>query len=216
MNKNLLLTICLLVVAIIGFGCVSAADANNNTITDAPTHAVEQQNTNMIKECEVNTQKAVKENVENNNETVNDNTSASKIIVSENVTVQDGKTNSMDASANNTPQLNITGPKINGSTLDIKGPKITGDGPIITMSQMDKDIYHFAKVFMNNPHWDTYDCFDYVNLHTSYNIHEVSIIVAKAHNIALHKYQGKEIMVLGWEITPESVEYKVKKFHNWN
>ena len=118
-------------------------------------------------------------------------------------------------SSKNTPELNITGPKINGTNLDIKGPKISKDGPKITISQMDKDIYHFAKVFMEHPHWDLYDCIDYVRFHSPYHWHEISIIVAKAHNIALHKYKGDEIMILGWEVTPESVEYRSQNFYGW-
>ena len=80
---------------------------------------------------------------------------------------------------------------------------------------MDKDIYHFAKVFMEHPHWDLYDCIDYVRFHSSYNWHEISIVVAKAHNIALHNYHGEDIMILGWEITPDSVDFRSKNFYGW-
>ena len=218
MNKNLLLTTCLIFVAIIGFGCVSAADTNNNTMTDAPTHVVEQQNTNTLKNCDISTEKIVKENdnLENNTGRVNDNTNTTRIITSKNMTLQNYES-SINAQTNNsnTPKLNITGPKTNGSTLNIKGPKITGNGPKITLSQMDKDIYHFAKVFLDNPHWDIYDCFDYVKFHTSYNIHDTSKIVAQAYHIALKNYHGDEYMYPDWQITPEFVEYNVRKYHNW-
>ena len=215
MNKNLLLMTCLIFIAIIGFGCVSAADVECNTTTDAPTHTVEQQNTKMIKDCEANTQAVkVNENIENNSQHINDDTCAPHIISSENMTLQDKKINRTDITSN-TPKLNITGPKTNGTNLNIKGPKITGNGPILTLSQMDKDIYHFAKVFLDHPRWDIYECFDYVKFHTSYNIHDTSKIVAKAYHIALKNYHGDEYMYPDWQITPEFVEYNVRKYHNW-
>ena len=206
MKKILLIAVCLLV-ASIGISCASAADVNNNTAVELPTHTVEQENTTTIEDCNMNTAK------ENNIQYQDDNATQTTIL--KNITIQNNKTNTIDASADNTTKLNITGPKINNSTLDIKGPKITGDGPKITMSQMDKDIYHFAKVFMNNPGWDLYDCIDYVRFHSDYKWHQISVIVARAHNIALHKYQGKEIMILGWEVTPESVNYRSQNFYGW-
>ena len=191
MKKNLLLMACLFV-AIIGLGCVSAADVDYNTTTDAPTHTVEQQqNTNMIKDSMINSEKAVKENVnvENNSQRVNDNAGASHIIGSENMTVKDTKINSIDVSTNNTPKLNITGPKTNGTNLNIKGPKITGKGPILTLSQKDKDMYHYAKLFIQHPELTLFNLCDIVLDEQAYTWEETADIVARAHNIALHRYQ---------------------------
>ena len=67
MNGKFLFSICLVLVAIIGFGCVSAADAHNNTITETPSVTVEQQqNVNMVQNQNeiINTEKAAKEDNE--------------------------------------------------------------------------------------------------------------------------------------------------------
>ncbi|RAP52066.1 MAG: hypothetical protein BZ137_09275, partial [Methanosphaera sp. rholeuAM130] len=194
-------------VAIIGFGCVSAADVDNNTITDAPTHTVEQQqNNNMIKDSPINTEKAVKKNInlENNTQQITDNTNASNIISSENMTLQDNKINSNDVSTNSTPQLNITGPKTNGSNLNIKGPKITGKNPKIALSQKSKDIYHYAKLFIQHPELTLFNLCDIVLNEQAYSWEETADIVAQAHNIALHKYQGNDMNV-SYELTKQGV-----------
>jgi len=64
MNKEILFSICLILVAIIGFGCVSVADAHNTTMSETPSATVEQQqNVNMIQNQKeiINTEKAAKE-----------------------------------------------------------------------------------------------------------------------------------------------------------
>lgn len=79
MNRKFLFSICLILVAIIGFGCVSAADVHNDTITDKPAFNVEQQNTGQIQDQNelINTEKIVKEDInsEINNGTDNFNSS---------------------------------------------------------------------------------------------------------------------------------------------
>lgn len=116
---------------------------------------------------------------------------------------------------NNTPKLNITGPKINGSNLNISGPKITGKGPVISLSQKDKDTYHFAKVFMEHPNWDLYDCIDYVRHNSDYNWRDTCAIVTNAHNIALHNYHGEEFMIIGWELKLDNVIYRSQNYYGW-
>lgn len=67
MNKEILFSICLILVALIGFGCVSAADAHNTTMSENTAVTVEQQqNVDMIQNQNeiINTEKAVKEDVE--------------------------------------------------------------------------------------------------------------------------------------------------------
>ena len=120
------------------------------------------------------------------------------------MTVQDNKINSIDVSTNNTPKLNITGPKTNGSNLNIKGPKITGNGPILTLSQKDKDIYHYAKLFIQHPELTLLNLCDIVLDEQSYTWEETADIVARAHNIALHRYQGNDMNV-SYELTKQGV-----------
>ena len=66
MNSKFLFSIGLILVAIIGFGCVSAADAHNTTMSDNPSVTVEQQqNVGMIQNQNevINTEKAAKEDM---------------------------------------------------------------------------------------------------------------------------------------------------------
>ena len=67
MNKEILFSICLILVTIIGFRCVSAADAHNTTMSETPSATVEQQqNVNMVQNQNeiINTEKAAKEDNE--------------------------------------------------------------------------------------------------------------------------------------------------------
>ena len=66
MNSKFLFSIGLILVAIIGFGCVSAADAHNTTMSDNPSVTVEQQqNVDMIQNQNIiNTEKVAKEDNE--------------------------------------------------------------------------------------------------------------------------------------------------------
>ena len=222
MKKILFILLCLLTLSVFAGATFASSDANhianNNSIqisgdSNADTSICE----NMAVPDNTDSSEAI--SVEHDaNQTIQNNashdTAGDANMKPANQTIKND-TFADNESSKNVPELNITGPKINGSNLDIKGPIIPKGGPKITLSQMDKDIYHFAKFFCEHPNWDLYDCIDYVRFHSSYHWHEISIVVAKAHNIALHKYKGKEIMVLGWDITPESVDYRSQNFYGW-
>ena len=204
MKKNIVLMGCLILLAVIGFGCVSAAGVGNSTSTDAPTHIVEQQqNTDMIKDSLINTEKTVKEdvNVENDYQGVHTNTCASHSSVSEDMSVQD---NSVVVSSKGSSRLNISGPKINGSSLNVKGPNISGNGPVLTLSQKQKDIFHYVKVFIQRPELTLFSLCDIVLDERAYSWEETADIVAQAHNIALHRYQG-DGMNVSYELTRQGV-----------
>jgi hypothetical protein len=222
MKKLLLMLLCLFVVSVFATVAFASSDvgdiANNDSIqiSDNPNADISIP-VNMTSPDNTDPSEAISVEPDANQTIQNKDSS----VTAEDVNVEpanqiiNNDTFSDNGSSKNAPELNITGPKINGSNLHINGPKIPKDGPKITLSQMDKDIYHFARIFCEHPNWDLYDCIDHVRFHSSYHWHEISIVVAKAHNIALHKYKGKEIMVLGWDITPESVDFRSKNFYGW-
>jgi len=126
MNSKFLFSICLILVAIIGFGCVSAADAHNSTITETSSVTVEQQQTvDMIQNQNeiINTEKATKEDVEASNIKVICSPN-NKIKQDINTTTQTNDTNNKTSTNNTKPKLDIRGPKINNTPLDIKGPNM--------------------------------------------------------------------------------------------
>ena len=69
MNRKILFSICLILVAIMGFGSVSAADAHNSTLSDKQTNGIEQQNIDEIQNQNeiIHTEKIVQEEVKTEN-----------------------------------------------------------------------------------------------------------------------------------------------------
>lgn len=69
MNRKILFSICLILVAIMGFGSVSAADAHNSTLSDKQTSGIEQQNIDEIQNQNeiIHTEKIVQEEVKTEN-----------------------------------------------------------------------------------------------------------------------------------------------------
>lgn len=87
-------------------------------------------------------------------------------------------------------QLNISGPNLNSTGLPIHGPKLPSKNPKIELTQMEKDTFHYAKIFLNNPEWTIYDCLNHVFKNSGrqhYSWEQIAIIVARAHNIAFDK-----------------------------
>ena len=191
MNKQFLFTIGLILIAIIGFGCVSAADAHNTTMSETPSVTVEQQqNVDMIQNQNeiITTEKAAKEDVEASNIKVICSPN-NKIEQDINTTTKTNDTNNKTTTNSSTqPHLDIKGPKINNTPLNIKGPK----GPInIEPSKKTKDIFRIAKHFKENS-WINlrHSLIDVCELTegTPYTWWEIAEITARAHNIALHKH----------------------------
>ena len=189
MNSKFLFSIGLILVALIGFGCVSAADAHNTTMSDNPSVTVEQQqNVNMIQNQNevINTEKAAKEDNKTGRIVVICSPN-NKIEQDSNVTTQTNDTINKTSTNTTKPTLDIRGPKIN-NTLNIKGPK----GPVhIEPSQKTKDIFRIAKHFSENS-WinlrhSVIDAYE-LTAGSHYTLWEIAEIAARAHNIALHKH----------------------------
>lgn len=159
-----------------GIASVSASD--NRTMTDASIQTIDQQHIS-VDTNETNENYLNDISVQEDNNTITNNENSA--INVDNVTVADAKT------AEKTAELNITGPK-KGSGLKINGPKLPSNGPKIEFTKMEKDIFRFAKVFRENIDWTPHGCLYYVLKNTQgshYTWKEVTLIIARAHNIAV-------------------------------
>lgn len=217
MNNKFLFSIGLILVAIIGFGCVSAADAHNSTMSETPSVTVEQQQTvDMIQNQNeiINTEKAAKEDVESSQIKVICSPN-NKIEQDSNVTIQTNDTNNKTTTNSTKPKLDIKGPKINNTPLNIKGPK----GPInIEPSQKTKDIFRIAKYFEENS-WinlrhSVIDAYE-LTAGSHYTLWEIAEIAARAHNIAFHRHKypyafGEVTTAQAFEIIKHETWYNFK------
>ena len=116
MNKNILISICLLLISMVGVGCVSAADTNATDINDMSKMTVDQQvapndgasqqansNTFVVIPKEVNDREHSFENHQIKNDT--------KEVTVVNSTQNNTITNTNKNNDTNKPKLDIKGPK---------------------------------------------------------------------------------------------------------
>lgn len=123
-EKNILLIGCLILAAIVGFGCVSAADTTCTGIGDASQMSVDQSVTPDVcvsSGVDANTVTPVPVEVKDNQQNIEITGIDTNVNEALNTTVIDD--------ASKSPQMNgqgldIQGPKINGSGLNINGPKV--------------------------------------------------------------------------------------------
>ncbi|MDO5825751.1 MAG: hypothetical protein Q4Q22_05185 [Methanosphaera sp.] len=212
MNKEILFSICLILVAIIGFGCVSAADAHNTTMGETPSVTVEQQqNMDMIQNHIIDTEKTVKEGNKTSKiiETGKENI---KIEQNLNTGTQVNDINNNSTNNSTQPTLDIKGPKINNETKNIKGPK----GVVkIGLPQIKKDIFHYARIYREHPEWDMFECVNYVFKTAHYTWGDTVKIISQAHNIAFHKYNGSD-MVINKDLSEHDIHmYLLKHMYFW-
>ena len=137
MNKNILLSICLLLIAMVGIGCVSAADNNTADMNNPSQMTVDQHTHNTNTVNEINNTHAVSKKVDKNivPEKTTDNI---KTAPSTNNTVSQNQNNNNTKNNLNEPKLNIKGPK--KSTLNITGPKNTDSLKIKSPKQIEKKV----------------------------------------------------------------------------
>lgn len=187
-NKNILLSLCLLLISIVGVGCVSAADTNTTDMSDLSQMTVDQQSPDINVVSEVNNDNVVSEKV--NKTIAPENKKTADIETSKSSTDKSISTNQN----NNKSKLNIKGPKINGSKLDIKGPKVSQDGPKLEPSKIEKGIMHYARVFKEDI--DTYKVYTAtmfkVIYSDDYTVEEAAEIAAQIYNRYYLKKEYKE------------------------
>ena len=205
MKKILLMLLCLLTLTVFAGATFASGDvdhiANNDSIQISDDSNVEISiSENMDVQNNTNPDGAIMEADANQSIQNDANTDGATDMGSDaNQTIQKDTT-----TKKNTPELNITGPKINSSNLHIKGPKITGNGPKITISQKQKDIYHYANLFLKHPDWTLVNMCIQVLDDCAYTWEDTADIVAQAHNIALHHYNGNDMKV-DHELTKQEV-----------
>ena len=202
MKKTIFILLCLTIISM-GIASVSASD--NGTMTDASIQTIDQQHisvdNNMTNENYLN---YISVQVDNNT-TSNSENSAINV---DNVTVDDFKP------VEKTAELNITGPKKDGG-LKINGPKLPSNGPKIEFTKMEKDIFHFAKIFKENLDWTPYGCMYYFLKNTDsthYTWKQVALIIARAHNIAVDHSPHWWNSGKGWyktNLTSDEVYYEL-------
>ena len=112
---------------------------------------------------------------------------------------------SVDA-AKDAPSLQIKGPKFNDDYKKIKGPKVGS----FDLPQIKKDTFHYAKLFYQHPEWSMFDCLLHLYENTHYSSWDIANIMSQAHNIALHKYNGTD-MVINNELTVKDVNNYLTK-----
>lgn len=203
MKKILLMLLCLITLSVFAGATFASCDANHISNNDSIQISDDS-----------NLDISISENM-----TMPDNTNPYESImeVDANQTIQkdtdlDGATNIghevnqtvQKDDGSNTPQLNITGPKINGSDIHIEGPIITGKGPILTISQKQKDIFHYASLFLKHSDWTLFNMCLQVLEDCAYTWEDTADIVAQAHNIAIHHYNGND-MKINHELTKQEV-----------
>lgn len=92
-------------------------------------------------------------------------------------------------------QLNITGPK-GGDGLKTPGPKgnMGPKNPHIDLTPMEKDIFHYAKIFSQNSGWTLYGMLRYVTEHADkhYTWIQIALITTRAHNIAFQQTHNSQ------------------------
>ena len=207
-----------------GVACVAASD--NTTINHDSLQIIDQQHipvdSNMTVESNINNDIP---NTANNtiipaeNSIKNDvsNTSDYRIIHYDKKTVNVTDNDTNVQSTNQTPKLNIKGPKV--TKLNIKGPK----GPIgpLEPSEHTKLAYRYAKIYKEHPEWNITQrirCF-YVN-EVGSNLYKDSFedtvaIILRAHNIACKHYNGTTNIennkpLAEWEM------YQQVRYYYWN
>lgn len=219
MNKNILISICLLLISMVGVGCVSAADTNATDINDMGQMTVDQQvapNDGVSQQANSNAFVVVPKEVTDrehsfeNHQIKNDTKEVTVVNSTQNNTINNtNKNNNTDA---NKPKLDIKGPKINSTPLNIKGPK----GPInIEPSQKTKDIFRIAKYFEENS-WinlrhSVIDAYE-LTAGSHYTLWEIAEIAARAHNIALHKHPD---YCWGYGEVTVSQAFEIIKHETW-
>ena len=200
MNKIIFSLLCLLIITM-GVACVAASD--NTTINHDSLQTIDQQHIPVDSNMTVDSNMIVNNNktVENSTHNNVSNTTKYRIIYYDkktgNVTGNDTNvqsTNKTVNATNETPKLDIKGPKFNDTKLNIKGPK----GPIgpLEPSEHTKLAYHYAKIYKEHPEWNITQrirCF-YVNEVGSnlykYSFEDTVAIILRAHNIACKHYNG--------------------------
>ena len=130
MNKNILISICLLLISMVGVGCVSAADTNATDINDMGQMTVDQQvapNDGANKQANSNAFVVVPKEVTDREHSFekhqikNDTKEVTVVNSTQNNTINNtNKNNNTDA---NKPKLDIKGPKPS-APLNIKGPNM--------------------------------------------------------------------------------------------
>ena len=191
MNKIIFSLLCLLIITM-GVACVAASD--NTTINHDSLQTIDQQHIPVDSNMTVDSSMTVKNNMTVENNTHNDvsNTTQYRIIHYDKKTGNVTGNDTNVQSTNQTPKLNIKGPKV--TKLNIKGPK----GPIgpLEPSEHTKLAYRYAKIYKEHPEWNITQrirCF-YVNEVGSnlykYSFEDTVAIILRAHNIACKHYNG--------------------------